>query len=164
MTEQPRGEWDDDPEGPPSPEEEAEARALAEALEARDAPAPHPARDLAEALRAAASPRPLDPARHDQLLARALAAPAGQLIVVPARRWQRSAIVATALVAAACALLVLGKTRPPAPPALVASRSTQELFDEPFPRSGGSSARVDRIAAARGRELRHNRFASWGVR
>ncbi len=161
MTEQPHGEWDDDPDGPPSPEEEAAARALAEALAGA---APHPALDLAEALRAAAAPAPLDEARHEQILARALGPPAGRVIVVPASRWQRSAFVAAVLVAAACALLVLGKTRPRAAPALVASRSTQELFDEPFPRSGGSSARVDRIAAARGRDLRHNRFASWGVR
>jgi hypothetical protein len=163
MTELPRGEWDDDPDGPPSPEEEAEARALAAALASPD---PHPARDLAEALRSLDAPGPLDPATHEQILARALAAaPAGRVIVVPASRWQRSALVAAVLVAAACALLVVGKARPrAAPPALVASRSTQELFDEPFARSGGSSARVDRIAAARGRELRQNRFASWGVR
>ncbi len=50
--------------------------------------------------------------------------------------------------------------------ARIASRSTQDLFDAatPFPRSGGESARVDRIATARAADLRANRFASWGVR
>ena len=48
----------------------------------------------------------------------------------------------------------------------IAARSTQELFDAatPFPRSGGESARVDRIATARAADLRANRFAAWGVR
>ncbi len=48
----------------------------------------------------------------------------------------------------------------------IAARSTQDLFDAatPFPRSGGESARVDRIATARAADLRANRFASWGVR
>ena len=31
-------------------------------------------------------------------------------------------------------------------------------------RTGGTSARVDRIASARERELRANRYAAWGVR
>lgn len=86
-----------------------------------------------------------------------------------------------ALAAAAAAVLVLstsGKrsapslaSQSPAPgaavavaaPALAPSRSTQELFDEPFARSGGSSARIDRIAQARSRDLRQNRFRRWGV-
>lgn len=48
----------------------------------------------------------------------------------------------------------------------IAARSTQELFDAatPFPRSGGESARVDRIATARAADLRANRFAAWGIR
>lgn len=48
----------------------------------------------------------------------------------------------------------------------IAARSTQGLFDAatPFPRSGGESARVDRIATARAADLRANRFAAWGVR
>ena len=51
-----------------------------------------------------------------------------------------------------------------AAPALTAPRSAQDLFDEPFPRTGGTSERVDRIASARERELRANRYAAWGVR
>ncbi len=54
--------------------------------------------------------------------------------------------------------------QPPAP--RIASRSTTDLFDAttPFPRTGGESARVDRIAGARAADLRANRFAAWGVR
>jgi hypothetical protein len=48
----------------------------------------------------------------------------------------------------------------------IAARSTTDLFDAatPFPRTGGESARVDRIAGARAADLRANRFAAWGVR
>jgi hypothetical protein len=46
------------------------------------------------------------------------------------------------------------------------SRSTADLFDTatPFPRVGGETARVDRIANVRAAELRDNRFALWGLR
>jgi hypothetical protein len=47
---------------------------------------------------------------------------------------------------------------------LVASRSAADLFPEGIPRAGGTSDRVDRIAYARARDLRENRFARWGVR
>jgi hypothetical protein len=53
---------------------------------------------------------------------------------------------------------------PDGAPTIVAVRSTQTLFDAPFPRRGGESARIDRIARARGSDLRENRFARWGVR
>jgi len=48
----------------------------------------------------------------------------------------------------------------------IAARSTEDMFDAatPFPRTGGESARVDRIATARAADLRANRFAAWGVR
>ncbi len=50
--------------------------------------------------------------------------------------------------------------------AYVPSRSTDDLFDPnaQFPKSGGESARIDRIAMARTSDLRQNRFAAWGVR
>ncbi|WP_394820855.1 hypothetical protein [Pendulispora albinea] len=47
---------------------------------------------------------------------------------------------------------------------LAVARSTQPLFGEPFPTTGGTSARIDRIARARASDLRDNRFARWGVR
>lgn len=48
----------------------------------------------------------------------------------------------------------------------IAAHTTTDLFDAttPFPRTGGESARVDRIASARAADLRANRFAAWGVR
>ncbi|MFO0585983.1 MAG: hypothetical protein U0441_00520 [Polyangiaceae bacterium] len=65
---------------------------------------------------------------------------------------------------AAAATAVAMSPSPSAP--RIAARSTQEMFDAatPFPRSGGESERVDRIAAARASDLRANRFAAWGVR
>ncbi|MCS6900565.1 MAG: hypothetical protein RMJ98_14080 [Myxococcales bacterium] len=145
---------------PPTADELAEAQALARALEGHGASSHDP---LIEALRAAHDPTPLDPARHEEILVRAFleAKPSGQVLAFLGRRWAW----AGALAAAACLALALGQTfRRPAPVALVASRSTQELFPEQFPRQGGHSARMDRISGARTRELRENRFASWGVR
>jgi hypothetical protein len=49
-----------------------------------------------------------------------------------------------------------------APPRLEVSRSTAALFSERFA-PGHATERIDRIAVARERELRKNRFASWGV-
>lgn len=50
--------------------------------------------------------------------------------------------------------------------ARIGVRSTTDLFDAttPFPKQGGETARVDRIAGARASDLRANRFAAWGVR
>jgi hypothetical protein len=49
--------------------------------------------------------------------------------------------------------------------AFIPTRSTDELFGaQPFPRTGGESQRIDRIATARASDLRQNRFAAWGVR
>jgi len=47
---------------------------------------------------------------------------------------------------------------------LVQVRSTQPLFKEPFAATGGTSARIDRIASAREADLRANQFARWGVK
>jgi hypothetical protein len=151
---------ENDIDPPPTVDELAEAQGLARALEGQGA-SPHDL--LIEALRAAHNPAPLDLARHEEILVQAFmeARPAGRVMVFPGRRraW------AGALAAAACLVLALGHTfRRPAPVALVASRSTQGLFSEQFPRYGGHSARVDRISGVRVRELRENRFASWGVR
>ena len=170
--------WLDDPDAPPTAEELAEAAALARALDG-DAPPtgaldgrapptgarpPHSALPLIEALQAAHHPGDLPRARNDELIVRALAdaAPARVLRFPSRPAVARAAVV---LAAAACLALVLGRSlrRPDAVP-LAASRSSQELFAEPFPREGGGSARVDRVAAVRSRELRDNRFARWGVR
>jgi hypothetical protein len=81
---------------------------------------------------------------------------------------------ATALLAAAAALaLVIGSLSsdeaplsaqaPLAPAALSTSRSSAALFQEPFTLEG-TTARMDRIANERERELRQNRYLAWGVR
>jgi hypothetical protein len=91
----------------------------------------------------------------------------------------------TAVVAMAAGVLLLvgrlGQNNAPAPASVaqapaattaherqarITARSTSDLFDAttPFPRTGGESARVDRIASARASDLRANRFAAWGVR
>jgi hypothetical protein len=49
------------------------------------------------------------------------------------------------------------------PAALSTSRSSSALFREPFTLEG-TTARVDRIAGERERELRQNRYLAWGVR
>ena len=43
-------------------------------------------------------------------------------------------------------------------------RSTDELFPAPFPKEQLTSQRIDRIAEARSRDLRANRYAKWGVK
>ncbi|MEI9950878.1 MAG: hypothetical protein WDO74_18360 [Pseudomonadota bacterium] len=82
----------------------------------------------------------------------------------------RFAGVASALALAAAVLLrlttELRTSSAPAPDlaslALAQSRSTAALFQRD---SGGApSERIDRIASARSRELRDNRYALWGVR
>jgi hypothetical protein len=46
---------------------------------------------------------------------------------------------------------------------LAKPRSTVSLFSERF-ETEDTTARMDAIASARGRELRDNRYAAWGVR
>ncbi|WP_437625793.1 hypothetical protein [Sorangium sp. So ce1151] len=147
----------------------------------------HDARDelaeLAAALRAAWRPAPLPELRSRTLVEAALRA-------APAPRARRIAPVtmaalSTLAAAAAAAALIFGELReerafvaraPAAPgaaavaaaplPPLIEARSTAALFDPaaPFPREGGQTERIDRIAAARASDLRQNRYAAWGVR
>lgn len=141
---------------PPTPEELAEAQALAQALESQNPP-------LIQALRSAYSPDAILPERNEELIVRALAENSleGRILPFPRHRWAKTALFA----AAACFVLILGYSlRRPAPVTLAASRSTQDLFPEQFPRQGGQSSRLDRIAEIRSRELRENRFAQWGVK
>jgi hypothetical protein len=145
--------------------EVAAARATSEALAAGN----HP---FAEQLRLAAAPRAIDDATHAALVAAALGqaeAPRPKVL-----RWVRPlaplAPVAATLALAAGIFLWLRPAPNPRPSdtplpvaAFVGSRSTQDLFSEPFT-PGQSSARIDRIASARGRDLRENRYAAWGLR
>ena len=49
-------------------------------------------------------------------------------------------------------------------PVFAMARSTAELFPEGIPRTGGTTARVDRIASARAQDFRQNQFARWRTR
>lgn len=176
---------DGDDLAPPTAAELAEAERLRHALEAFEARDARDARDetgadaaedpgaVARVLRAAYRPGSIDPRTNDELVERALAARA------PRRRRRRvlpvtMAALATAVAMAASAVLVLRVARERledpsirgmAAASLVRTRSTAPLFDEsaPFPRTGGETARVDRIVSARAADLRANRFAAWGV-
>lgn len=180
MTEQDRDkrdEFDDDPDGPPSAEELLEAERLRRALDgelahdraggkpAEDEPSPKGA-ELARAIVAAVRPEAIDPARNERLLQRALAK-------APKRRGANVLYVAfgAATLAATAAAAVLGvgrfggeDGRGGEVPALAASRPVDDLFTEKFPATGGTSARVDRIAMAREKDFRANEFARWGIR
>jgi hypothetical protein len=154
----------DDPLAEPSPAEvEAAARLRASLDPASGVTALGDGAGLARALRAAYRPAPIDSERNERLVARALG---------PSRRRTRGLVVglASALALAAGVALVVRASGPVAPAraaaSLIRSRSTAELFDaaEPFPRSGGESTRIDRIASAREADLRANRFAAWGAR
>jgi hypothetical protein len=173
-----------DPDDPPSAEEIRAAEGLRRALENEPATGDdaRALRELARAVRAAASPESLSPTRHRQLLDRALAvaAPKAEENVVAMRR-RKSKIAyltwgatASALAVAAAVAVVIRGSAPEASmvsrstdegdgSALALSRSTAELFPEGIPRSGKTTDRVDRIASARARDFRQNRFARWGT-
>lgn len=169
--------WDD-PDAPPTPEEIAASERLRDALDApgfrfdpRDQAedAADVNAELARALRVAVDPRPLAAADHRVILDRALGAGARR---VGAQRRATVAVLFGGLAAAAAVLLAVSAIRL-APqgdraavrqlPALAVPRSTEALFDAPFPKEERTSARVDRIARARARDLRDNRYARWGV-
>jgi hypothetical protein len=153
------------------------AEDLARALEDPRAPDPHGGAELARAIAAAHAPKAIDAAAHASIVERALAEAETRKKAAQLReesREKRGKIVriafggtAAALALAAAVVFVLGRIGDDggeATAALVPVHSTQALFDEPFPRAGGASARLDRIATARAGDLRANLFASWGVR
>lgn len=174
-------------DAPPTKIEQREAERLRAELDAQEEGAAAGGRmseqaELAGALRAAWAPRPLEPAKNEALVAAALrkmplAAPRRRALPVT------MAALATAAAMAAGVALLIGRMGGPessslqsaaSPPSavmagaqvdLIRARSAAELFDPatPFPRTGGESARIDRIASARAADLRANRFAAWGV-
>jgi len=165
-------------EAPAAPEERDAADQLRAALALRDSGERSdgstegeraPGVDLALALRAAWRPASLDPLRNELLIARGL------------RRLKRRspvltvATIAVTITALAAGLALIVRPQGVAPNGssmhvaqgpLIPARSTTALFDaaEPFPRTGGESKRIDRIAGARAADLRANRFSQWGVR
>jgi hypothetical protein len=159
----------EDPLAPASEEELIESARLRDALD--------DGRTNADArlLRALGAPFVSDaaPTSDDEALERALGsalAPA-KTPVAAARRNLVYAIfgAGSAVLAAAAAVAMFADTsREAAPPAAqadayVAPHSTAPLFAERF-ETGDTTARMDLIASARSRDLRNNRYASWGVR
>jgi hypothetical protein len=161
----------------PTAAERRAAEHLRDALEADSEDGE--AAELCRALRLAYRPGEIDPEWNEALIRktlrnRASGAGAGRR----AFAFVGAALVGVSAMAAGVALMLRAASEhdpmeyaSKAPAAavhepLIRSRSTAELFDPstPFPRSGGESARVDRIAGARASDLRANRFAAWGVR
>jgi hypothetical protein len=148
----------EDPLAPPTAEEIVESERLRRALDGDGA---HEHLDLARALQAATRPKPTS-----------------KPVPVPEARPRVIYVAfgaATALLAAAAAFAVVigslssreaaprAAQAPLAPATLSTSRSSTALFQEPFTLEG-TTARMDRIAGARERELRENRYLAWGVR
>ncbi|MFO0659336.1 MAG: hypothetical protein U0165_05835 [Polyangiaceae bacterium] len=152
--ENPPSAWLDDPDAPPTAEELAMLAALGDGLDENET-------QLADALRAAHSPPELPLEVNEKLILQATAKmkPRGQLI-----RVAFGAASTVLALAAAYALVVKPSLQMTSASELAHCRSTQELFAEPFPRTGGSSSRIEKISASRERDLRENRFARWGVR
>jgi hypothetical protein len=150
-----------------SSEEQRSADALRSGLEAGDPR--HPLVALALALRLAARPREVPELVQSRLVRDALRAPRKVVVV--------RTVAVVGIVLSAAAVLLMWVTRPaltpteaslPEPPpflpGMVETRSTTSLFTpEDFPREGGQSSRIDRIASERSADLRTNRFVAWGV-
>jgi len=156
-----------DPDAPPSEAEVAAALELRRSLE-QGKPGVRSNADweLVEAVRAAASPAAITEARHRRILETALSRnPRGRVIYLAF-----GGVASLAAMAAALAIVMKGAEREPAggrpiqESPMAVSRSTVELFPAGIPARGSTSDRVDRIAYARARDLRENRFARWGVR
>lgn len=151
----------EDPLAPPSEAELAESERLRSAL---DEGTPHEDAVLLGRLKAGFGSGGDEGAAIERALGRALPSPAAK---------PRSNVIYAVfgaggvLAAAAAVLLLVTKTRAPeaslAADAYTRPRSTAALFSERF-ETGATTARVDAIASVRGRELRDNRYAAWGVR
>lgn len=159
-------------DAPASIEEREAAARLREAIEhPRGDGRDEPEVELMDALVAAHRPRGIDPLRNELLITRALKRSSERTATRRVLPFVTAAALGVAAMAAAVAMYFAPTTNTPvasnvSAPVLQRSRSTADLFDAatPFPRAGGESARVDRIANARAADLRDNRFALWGVR
>jgi hypothetical protein len=168
----------EDPLAPATDEELAESARLRDALERGT---PHEAAATLAMLRAtfetSDASEPLIESSVNQAVHDAL-----HSVPAPTKKRQGNVIFAVfgassaVLAAAALLLLFVGTASRSAPeqasvssaePSLAAGlarpRSTAPLFSERF-ETEGTTARMDAIAGARSRDLRDNRFASWGVR
>ncbi|MEO7033713.1 MAG: hypothetical protein ABI548_07525 [Polyangiaceae bacterium] len=160
-----------DPFAEPSPEELVQSERLRRALEGEG---DHADLALARALANAYAPSAVAPQVDAPAARSAGSAIASSLASAAPKRasakvfYLRFGGIAAALAAAAAVLLAI-RARPnhaPAPDlpalALVQSRSTAALFQADS--AGPPSARIDRIASLRERDLRNNRYAMWGLR
>ena len=151
----------EDPFAEPSAEELVESERLRQAF---DGHGDHEDLRLSRALSAAFGPKLERPLPEPQLEVKARVRPAGVVIF-----YRFAAVVAAVAVAAAVLLRVAPGLRKSSPPAadlailaLAQSRSTAALFQ--VDSASAPSERIDRIASARSRDLRDNRYALWGVR
>lgn len=168
----------EDPLAEPTPEELRESEELRLALEGNGE---HPDALLAQALRAGYAPS--EPKAPPELSKELTAAPPSRGRVI----YVAFGAATTLLAAAAAVALVVGsftrkheerlsqvQSSEGAPAAAMEvdalgrtsqalSRSSASLFHEPFTLEQ-TTARVDRIASARERELRSNLYASWGLK
>ncbi|MEO8900896.1 MAG: hypothetical protein ABI488_04550 [Polyangiaceae bacterium] len=161
----------EDPFAEPSPEELVESERLRRALEGAG---DHADLALARALANAYAPSAAAPQVDTPAARSASLASASSAVSAPAKRasakvfYLRFGSIAAVVAAAASVLLAIQARSNQAPTpdlpalALAQSRSTAALFQtasrEP------PSARIDRIASLRERDLRNNRYAMWGVR
>ncbi len=151
----------EDPFATPSPEEVVDSERLRRAL---DGDGDHLDLVLARALSTAYAPSGAPPKVRPPATLTTKSRPAAKVFYV------RFGGVAAALAAAAAVLFVISthhnspEASVPELPALalVQSRSTAVLFQTAA--VGPPSARIDRIASVRERDLRANRYAMWGVR
>lgn len=140
-----------------------DAEALRLALERRAA---HPDAELLEALEVAYEPEALRPGAHEAALAGALARRPGRAKTNVVYAAFGSVGVLAALAAGFVLFLkpldreARDLVAEPVLPAI--SRSSADLFDRAFER-GKTTERIDRIATARARDLRANRYLSWGI-
>jgi len=143
-----------DPFAEPTAEERARAEELRAALAGGT---PHQEADLARQLAAAFRAAPAGVAAKAAQRASERALPRGKVVQV--------AFAATVVLSLAAGALLLVRGVPERAPELAPlaeSRSLSPLFARAPEAS--ASERLDRIVAVRSRELRDNRFATWGVR
>ena len=177
------GQVDEPAEPPPTAAEIEWGTLLGRALDQTDAELEVALRDasasdvvrlaaLARALRLAFAPISLDQLSQERLLRPALKQPSRR---ANTRMLYGAVAVAMTLAAVFAGLWV--KTAPNrdggsarldavgAVERMTRAQSTEALFEpmQAFPREGGTTDRIDKIAEARAGDLRHNRFEGWGV-
>ena len=163
----------EDPFAEPSPEELVQSERLRRALEG-DTLADPVNLALARALANAHAPSTAAPSVATPAALAGTNASVPSVASAPPKKASATVLylrfggIAAGLAAAAALLVTLnsGSNHAPAPDlpalALAQSRSTAALFQTAS--VGPPSARIDRIASVRERDLRANRYAMWGIR